>query len=322
MAGRVDISSLLIMLVCNIVSIVACIWLLLRFRSMDTRVTKRLFPRQLWHLAVADMINCCGSIANSLITYGGATASMGSDMQVSLEGLCITELSVFMGGSCVSALIETHIAVAFFCTHFRWMSPLQIIQRSLLLIWPLGVALGVTNSFVYVDYDAEQHFCTIKGRGYFLAVLILFGFVVTFIAYTATVTNALCRSSRFPQNVAFRSGDRALLYPLTFFLGYGLLLGYLWYPTPLQSIRGYFVPTLALESLNGFMNVLVYAYNTRYAKRRCGLTADCDQPALAAEDELFGTASFHVAFQSVASTLTYEPELEANDEVITPDAHG
>mmetsp|Transcript_87911 Transcript_87911/g.151837 ORF Transcript_87911/g.151837 Transcript_87911/m.151837 type:complete len:316 (+) Transcript_87911:34-981(+) len=301
-----DAVGLWILVAINLVSIAGCSCLLCRFCSLPQHILQRLFPRQLWHLSVADLAFCIGSIINAIIEFGGVLKWLPDRTG---EPICHYQLIIPVCSGLASGSFELHIAVSFALVHFRCLQTLRVVNRLLIFIWPVCIILGVIDVFEFDSFSKIMKICVTARGDYLLSSVIVFEFVVSCFAYITVLVGSLTCLSRSPLSVHTKMWRRTLWYPMNFFVTYGLMFVYLLFPDKMLNLSGYLQAAWVMVSLNGCLNYLTYAYNTRYAQRESALRhgngeerSDHISPTSTPEQDLFGIASFHVAFASEHSS--------------------
>lgn len=300
-----DVVGLWIVVAVNLVSIAGCCCLLCRFHRLPKHILQRLFPRQLWHLSVADLAFCIGSIINAVFEFGGLLTLVPTGSAVAI---CRWQLILCVCAGLASGTFELHIALSFALVQFRCLQTLRVVNRLLLFVWPLSIILGVTDVIEYDSFSKSINMCVAR-TDYLLSSVIISEFVVSSTAYVTVLIGSFTCLSGSPLSVHTKMWRRTLWYPMNFLVTYCLMFVYLLFPNRMMKFAGYLQAAWVMVSLNGCLNYLTYAYNTRYAQRESVLrdgTGDegneHDSPASTPEQDLFGIASFHVAFASEHSS--------------------
>jgi len=156
-----------------------------------------------------------------------------------------------------------------------WTRALHFLDASLVWLWPLGCALGVIDELTQIarsQGSSVSSVCDLQRASvrqeetFFLVIC----FMVSLVAYVLT----LYRVQRFPGSVQILVWRMCWLYPVNFFVTYGMLLVY--YIIGNEGSRGrvVFAIALSLEGLNGLINAASYALNCRFARRDLLLDAN------------------------------------------------
>jgi hypothetical protein len=254
---------------------------------MMKKVKARIFARQMFHLALADLLS---SVTEILWIMEPMTKEKG------VESLSIC--GTFHCFVAVSVLIETQVALSFALAHARCTCLLRcFLGRALVFTWVLGIGIGCW-SIDAIDYEESWGMCILSkhhvpGQEVFIGALIA-SFGISAVAY-ATCLYFTCTGDT-PGSVEGQIKSRILLYPLNFFITYvpfGILLSF-----PHLSSSALLPMALLSRSLNGFLNALTYAgifFKFHSTTRKHPIqeqTSDEDNDPL-------GFADFHVRFAGV-----------------------
>eukprot|EP00929_Paragymnodinium_shiwhaense_P068412 TRINITY_DN34399_c0_g1_i4.p1 TRINITY_DN34399_c0_g1~~TRINITY_DN34399_c0_g1_i4.p1 ORF type:complete len:443 (-),score=54.69 TRINITY_DN34399_c0_g1_i4:296-1624(-) len=239
----------------NSLSVLACAWLLCRYRLLSERTSKILPVRQLWHLAVADICYSVFDIGYNLIQAINHTYPISSS-----DSMCQGTMFVMLVGMYTSAFIETSLAFGFAFDYWRCKSCVRVLDASLLWLWPLATIVAFIDMVSNLQSGEDQ--CVVERMAVRKneALIVLTCFIVSLGAYVAS----LLRVHMFPGSVQGLIWRMALVYPVNFFLTYI-------YPS-LESMHTWLVIiAYSLLGLNGFVNAASYAANCRYVKRTMSL---------------------------------------------------
>lgn len=254
-----------IVLLATMLSNAGCIYLLRRLLRLTETVQSYLFPRQLYHLAIADL---CMQFSSGILscldllrTYVGTP-----ERTKMIEGiLCGGIDPVFRFSRNVSVLLELHIALGF-AAQGRLQLSSQVAQ-ALPWLWPLGLFIGVME-MAELQHNERNDFGLCPGRPHAtwgVIILISFAFVVIVVSNTIVVLRAqAAHSPKLKGNL-----QRAVAYSISFIIAYlPTLAGF----SPLyiandvtETSKWFFTFEYTAESLNGLLNFLTYALQSRYA---------------------------------------------------------
>lgn len=106
---------------------------------MPQRLRTKLLARQLWHLALADIISLTPSGYRHLNSF----FSLQFHTNVSNGGCIVWRVANF--GALTSSLVEVHIALASSLAIFRHRSLLAKSAHGLIIVWPIGFLLSVVD---------------------------------------------------------------------------------------------------------------------------------------------------------------------------------
>eukprot|EP00929_Paragymnodinium_shiwhaense_P052314 TRINITY_DN26214_c0_g1_i1.p1 TRINITY_DN26214_c0_g1~~TRINITY_DN26214_c0_g1_i1.p1 ORF type:complete len:464 (-),score=39.42 TRINITY_DN26214_c0_g1_i1:280-1575(-) len=256
--------------VSNLLSVVACIWLLRRFMRQTGRASKLLLARQLLHLATADLLSAFLAITAVVMDVFKFWEHM-STMPAVADTLCLPLQLIGLGNVIVSVLLETHLAVSFACSYWRQMEALEYLQRSLVWLWLIGYGLGTVAVLShYNSADKESaHTCQDKTKvlQYQGTVFVIVCFLMSLLWYLAT----LRRVHGYPNSVRSVVQRMAWIYPINFFVTYGMFVIY--YLVLQERHPWFLIVAFSLVGLNGFVNSASYLTNSRYIRKHLGVSS-------------------------------------------------
>lgn len=313
----VHYAGLIPTLTANLLSILGCLWLLVRVQRMSSITRRRLFPRQVRMLAASDLVFHLSSAFVDIVGFSG-----NSNIK-----LCYLSENLIRFGTNSSCLYELHLAVSFLLQSAGWPRTAQCMIALLLPVWPVAALLTVVEWFsAHIVQDASQ-WCDAKSTDYVFVILLAFVFVVCLASYVAAVVVA--RS--WGQAAARRCWWRAAMYPLNFMLTQApkLLVHMIFFRMASNQRRAATDPLIiisdTMQNLNGFVNTLTYWLQSRYAVkllRKEGVqamfatvAAETSRPAPAPHD-----ASFHVRFGGVTLEELLPPEFMSKNSDSTGDS--
>lgn len=233
-------------------------WTLLLFglhwRGLPVRM---LFPRQLRSLAIAGLGQTCTILPIALVEQ---------DLLPQSPSVCDMLFSLYRTSRFLAALLEIHIAAAFFAQCRHWLSVLHCLDSSILWVWVLGLFLGVVDAF-QVTWTSDGDGCF--GEGFDKILVWTLG---TCIAFALITCAELFRSTWFslPDGVRQRSYTRAAGYPVIALAVY--LPWLLTYANPSLLTQPPWFTHLAacLGNSTGILNGAWASYSLGSAKRRRG----------------------------------------------------
>ena len=255
---------------------------LIESRQVEVR---NLLPRQLWHLALADLFWAsmkCPIWANFVLP-SDAVDTMTPILLASVNSGAVT---------CIS--LELHVAAGVAALHWRASGFMHFLSNTLWCCWLIGVGVGVLD---FAQNRCETRSACTTAEGYTSALCCC----LTCVTYGVTAFRAL----RFPEGQERRAHKVVCVYLLSYVI---TLLPYqisvmLAAPTT-DSLR---IAAEVLLKFNGFLNVQVYALNESLAR---GTVWSADVAAvsnIAAVDfaQRAGKSNVRVGFSVVAHELNF-----------------
>eukprot|EP00811_Abedinium_folium_P002642 NODE_12425_length_1225_cov_4.998179.p1 GENE.NODE_12425_length_1225_cov_4.998179~~NODE_12425_length_1225_cov_4.998179.p1 ORF type:complete len:393 (+),score=64.59 NODE_12425_length_1225_cov_4.998179:173-1180(+) len=268
------------------------------------------------------------------MAYTGIWWLVGSVSTTPIEGsilACKAELAALIFFQGTSFLIEMHISLGFAFVQLRSRRGLKRLNACLVFVWPFCLAMGAVDAYFDVTYIRNVEYCVFEDLEFLLVGPLAFCMLVSLTAYLLTVVSA--QISGVPHGMQLKQWRRALGYPLTCLVSYGPLTVQLLLGPGKKNVGTVDVILFAMLGLNGFLNALVYAYNTRYVSTSVAMSRPARQrePTLWSPsesrqsleqsvredraDDIFGIASFHVAFCTHPSIYMFWSEAIGGDEV-------
>lgn len=182
------------------------------------------------------------------------------------DPVCYAAVNVIRFGRYVSIFSETHMAVCFALQCFRRFDDLDILNRLLFLVLPLGLFFTLVTLYSNgsMHYQASMGLCIKDHATTTVVETVSFCFFVSVVAYVALVQRAFAVA--MPGSVVSGNFRRALVYPANFFITYALMLFVWWTPGLVEDNPALFWTATTLERLNGFLNTCAYFLQSRYAK--------------------------------------------------------
>eukprot|EP00927_Polykrikos_kofoidii_P017786 TRINITY_DN18138_c0_g2_i1.p1 TRINITY_DN18138_c0_g2~~TRINITY_DN18138_c0_g2_i1.p1 ORF type:complete len:438 (-),score=44.97 TRINITY_DN18138_c0_g2_i1:40-1353(-) len=297
-----------------LLSLIASWRLLLYLQRLKSRDKNKMFCRQMWHLCVVDIIFC---VFLGMYILVDVLSEKGYIVLNSFW--CIWWNACSWGysfGWDTAILVESHIAISFLAAMLRSSWGLKFLNAVLGKLWMVGLCLGLAD--VWQSTEGGLDSCASK-RDIIGVVLIAVCVATCLVCY---VLSALAACVQAGQAVRGRVWSRAQWYVVVALFCFGP-------PTYRQfagsselffSSNKWTIGTRVAASLNGLLNVLVYACQSRKLKklanrrlwrRQSRIIARCSQQGQvtrAAESRSSQTtdldssddASFHVAFQGAS----------------------
>mmetsp|Transcript_30998 Transcript_30998/g.65758 ORF Transcript_30998/g.65758 Transcript_30998/m.65758 type:complete len:337 (+) Transcript_30998:401-1411(+) len=224
----------------NILSGLGSLWLLCRCLKCDTLVA-----RQFAQLALANLLYI---LLPSCVLITGCLLE-----DPDWFGLCRGNVGLVHLCEFASSLIEVHIALGLTAAVFRWRRVLDILYASLLWIWLgalflAGIDTPSTHVMVLASEPVLQR-CT--NTSPVCSVVLAMCLLMVCVLYIAGLVKS-CRV--VGENAMKRVVLRAVCYPLTYSLTYGLLVVY-----NLGITSWATRPALILVGFNGFANAVMYS---------------------------------------------------------------
>eukprot|EP00929_Paragymnodinium_shiwhaense_P097108 TRINITY_DN5886_c0_g1_i2.p1 TRINITY_DN5886_c0_g1~~TRINITY_DN5886_c0_g1_i2.p1 ORF type:complete len:473 (+),score=52.60 TRINITY_DN5886_c0_g1_i2:68-1486(+) len=245
--------------VTNLLSVIACVWLLWRFRGLRERTSRVLPVRQLWHLAISDLMYSLCAVVYSILEG----LDLWPQTPQTAPAVCDATYFILIIGLYTSVMLEAALALGFAADYWRCKTCLRMLDASLLWVWPLGVILSGIDMMSHMTSEGGhcemERMVVRQGEAY----VIFIGFLVSLVSYGAS----LYRVHMFPGPVQGLIWRMAWVYPVNFFLTYGLLMIYDVFDFMPETHDLVFLVAYTLEGLNGFVNAVSYASNCRYVKR-------------------------------------------------------
>jgi hypothetical protein len=260
-----DISAHILQILASLVSLVACLWLLLcGLRSLRRSLRKQLFFQQIFGLALADVFFGVGSLAFTILSLSV------SDSQL-LCNYVFPSIYMFVQGfgEYASLLIGTQIGVAFAATSVRNGRVMRILECTRKLVWPFAMALALCDEALNPTlFDAQAQSCQ-SGSNYVFVCVGSICIIVTLACYIGVYCYMLLHEQ--PNAVVRRIWQRTSLYLVAMIVTVGPYL--LSNAIGRRQMHGEESDVFALEHvsmalycLNGLANVMIYAVQSRHFK--------------------------------------------------------
>jgi hypothetical protein len=223
----------------------------------------RLFPRQLRSLAMAGLCVYTLGLPVLIVDFWHLPESYEMSSLV-----CSSGFAVFRACRLVSVLQETHIALTFLAQSLKWIRCLPILNRCIPLLWFGGLLLGAILQIVNPwRFDHRFDLCVppTDAAGnveidYGTVTVLCFSFAAALASLLAIV-----RKTQMPAVVRRQNFQRAMCYPLISVASFSpaivayVRVSFFWDPP-------WYLPMMVLmECSNGFLNVLAFAVQSRYA---------------------------------------------------------
>lgn len=224
--------------------------------------------RQLWHLAVADLFYAIFSIPYCLQSVLGA--QLAHDMDPSTIGayiVCDGVGVLYSAGLNTSILVTAHLALGFAAAVSHQSRLLDVLRRSLPLLWLVGISLAVVAIFVggatRSQHTWHHYSCYRSNEGIAFISTVLGAISFVWCIACSIFCSVRVRSSG--EALVARGWRRAQLYPAVVLVTFGPLL--LVATGLLPNAAEVIIACTTVVCLNGFFNTLVYIIQRRSALR-------------------------------------------------------
>ena len=289
--------------VCCCVSVTASISLLKGLMAVGPQHRRTLMARELWHLAVADILF---SVTGILYTCG---ATLDLPDSGGLNIFCKVSQILFSVGFFSSAFVETILALSLTAALLRSSLTLSFLGCVLVPAWPVATLLSIVSTFLG-KYQWSKESCTYTRNTVMNGVTAVVAVGISFISY-AVCFFRVKRSERVGLSVRTKVVYRARFFLVAFFV-----CTFPWITIRCFSVHSSGLTALcdSLLGLRGLANFLVYARQSNYVQRLSNRSEGQLIPATIADHTRF---SFCVMLGSVtvAEDLSTLPsEVESRDE--------
>mmetsp|Transcript_135719 Transcript_135719/g.307069 ORF Transcript_135719/g.307069 Transcript_135719/m.307069 type:complete len:356 (-) Transcript_135719:53-1120(-) len=285
------------LLAADSVSILACSGYLVHFLSLDPKLRRRLFPRQLASLALADLLASLVVLLYIFLKFPEYY-----DVVPDPDKYCEFVYDLYRWFRIVSVLQEVHISFVFLGQCLRAERFLVAMRFGIWVLWTVGSLVAFVEAFFF-RWSADKVHKSCKPSGVeYVDIVVLIGACATCL-FTNFVVFAKS-SGRAPGSVQRSVMRRAMLYPLNFLASYILII--ICYCSPALAGSGpLFFGACVLEYLSGFFNCITYFANSRYARLRIPTTLLQAEAGLGGEPGMRNILSFHLMFED-AEEVTVE----------------
>mmetsp|Transcript_38476 Transcript_38476/g.86349 ORF Transcript_38476/g.86349 Transcript_38476/m.86349 type:complete len:337 (+) Transcript_38476:27-1037(+) len=283
----------------DLCSIIACVWLILRFRSLCPRIRSRLFARQIWHLAVSDLVGGIFAAFADGVLHTGMPMSRGQG-----DWFCSVVPPGWYVAFTVSALVEANIALGFCFAYFRAVRALHVVSALLPLGWAIGFVTGALDSWQGgywsgTIYNIGMHKCMPVGPVQLSVVTAMCLLCLSLGLYLAVSVSVCSRSNKRVRSDVWL---RASIFPLNFLISY-LPVTILLSQPELFRHPTFFMVAISLQRLNGVLNIGSYAIQSRYARYLRSAHVELRQRRESQDARDF--ASFRVDLEETADVVTF-----------------
>lgn len=136
---------------CSVISAVASATLLSWLAAVGEPHRRKLMARQLWHLAVADLLFAVSMIILFVFeffagAYGWSKVS--GAWEDGFSGFCVVSNYAISVGVSVSAIIEAHMSLALVAGVYRSDIAMRLLRISLVCAWPFCLVLSIVNMYL------------------------------------------------------------------------------------------------------------------------------------------------------------------------------
>lgn len=255
------------------ISGVAAAFLLSGLRRLPADRKKKLLPRQLWHLALADLsyaiVECLSIFLDMAVQAGWE----GPSQTWLKSGLCEASYFAYLVCLLASLMVECHIALSFVASIFKNTRALLALNRGLLFAWPLaGVSALGSGLFGLGDMhwgtSGEFACVSLGGEDWIRSVSLWLAIVTCFVCYVISACRVRTAGEAVQASV-FRRMRNYLLVALVFTLPsavFGFKHGYVLNFDEKANHVGYIISETMLN-FKGLLNFAVYALQSRYASQ-------------------------------------------------------
>lgn len=262
-------------LVAALLSTLACIWLLRRLNRLVENVRGYLFPRQLWHLAFANLMMHSSVVILSVMDL--VHDALRAKQPISSSGVqtysCILLDPAFRYGRCVSVLVQFVIGAGFAAQGH--LKRTMLLARFAKFVWMIGAACAAldTAEAYYLDDTANDFgLCPLRPHATWTSVVLMVLVYIPIIGWTLVVAIPRAyfgehakKSPKLVENLR-----RAVAFSLCFPVAYlPMMIGF----APLQldpelteKLTWYFSFEYTTEALAGILNCGTYALQSQYAR--------------------------------------------------------
>jgi len=278
------------------VTLVSCVWLLFKLHTSGLIFTRRLFPKQLACLALADLLFALSSIPVQCMEH----AKLFDCGTAALAPLCQWSMVVFGFFRHLSLWIELHIAVSCLCLSFRSQAAIGL-HMGLVLVWFPGMLLTVFSASVFPwHWDHDNCACRPLHWSASADPVMLGDAMLCMGMCACSYCAVYCKSQlrRSPESVVTRASLKAEVYMMNALLSYSPIM--LCYMDRRLFNSSYIILVAGLlECLGGFFNTLTYAYQSRYASALSG-----EANTIRADRSRRGNISYSVSFSRAVEALS------------------
>lgn len=255
-------------LVGNALSLACSIWLFWKLQHLAGRLRDRLFVRQLSLLTGVDILFHVSFAFSSTQTDGPVWVTQRMFMGCELSSVTFSTVRL------ISVLVEMHIAVSFLLQALHWGKRgrrHRILKWCLPLTWIVGIFIGgpLEIFFGRWHWDSVGMLCIsgteehTMGQDWTTIVSLITCGTVCLISYVVVLGRSMI--VEVPGSVQRRYLHKAAWYPLNFLITYLLMIIAYANLAIMEDQDWKFKLASAFESLSGFLNVLTYAMQSRYA---------------------------------------------------------
>lgn len=296
-------------------SLAASALLLSWVSALTGRRRQKLLARQLWHLALADVMHYVIGFPWVALRFLNDFAGVGSTRSRALDVCCQ------VGGAgnvffMTSVFVEMHIALACFFGMWRLTGAQQVLSMLLPWAWlgglTVGGAIAVLNG---VSWDSTAGTCN-TGSDLGLVMLATTTSIVLAICCTAYAATCAFSHRRAGSSVATRISRQTKVFLLAAIFTWCPLMLYVYFSV---ALRDHLVParedfwSMATYHLvytffnsNGFLNACAYAHSSRLMRQEL-VARDSSKPEAPAAAEREGeVTSLIVAFRSRPEVVVIE----------------
>lgn len=266
---------------------------------------RRLLVRQLWNLALADLVYCVFTTLELALEISVFQGVRFRNLSLSTKNnLCAGLLWAYAVGAEAAILFECHLALTFLASIFARVRMLRVLSTGLLVTWPLAFLLAALeamesqNRWAGVD---RPYACVGVKKDNVLIVMVCICVLVALACYV--LSSIRVQTAGEAVQIAVWRRARSFLLVVLVTMGptmvYMLDVQVTLRLSPVWSNLMFLVAS-SLFNLSGLFNFVVYALQSRYAGHIRGASAP--EPMRECEN------SFRVNFKPGDSVLSLEIE--------------
>lgn len=284
--------------------------------------------RQLWHLALADVLSALMPLPWFALTLAQRFVDLDSEHLRSFSLVCAV-CHVNNIPFLASVFLEVHIAVTTICSILHFSTALRVLSRVLPLMWALGFIIGVVVLWIgSAEWNHELGVCEKPVTAEVVkAVVMTVALAICVAIYIAGFLTARCRSGALVEGRVWSRAKMFVAAAVVTWVPFLVFSAYLHLTAVFVTAEnlGVYFGVLTVLSANGFVNAFLYALQSGYVgrtvrrMRRLGDDESLvDTPSVQGTSQL--DASFHVAFTMadevvMVSAHTHSANITAQTEI-------
>ena len=286
-------------------SVVATTGLLLQLCRVNPKLRWRLMGRQLWYLAVSDLVFSLTSLVPLAVVGLAGAGYLGSPgHKFWVDKFCTLSQAVVVGSFATSSFVETHLALSLLASLCRSSRCLGVLRWGLFASWPVGMLAALHAAIG----QWSRNDCALGAPPVYAVAVEGVCLLVSCVVYI--VSYVLSRTQTFGLSVQNQVFTRASGFFVAWFVcGFPEVLRLL-NVIPFGTSKLY---TLSFLNLNGFANTIVYVRKSHYARRLAMRVRG--RPITNRPDGAHAIYSFHVSLgqASIVSVTTIPSSAASTD---------